>query len=89
MIAEVLCAIVSIALLTWSMATRPQKAQAPPGWYFSEGIRTSGDYAIKRSPPGGENDDPELPGTIRGRLHCTGGTRPIVVHYRAVGCQRR
>ena len=34
----------------------------------------------------GQCPDPKI--KIRGKIYCTGGTQPIIVDYKIVGCQR-
>jgi len=91
MIAEVLGSFVSILLLLAAMVVRPARATCPEPtrmWYV-EGIPRSGVFTCKRTPTGHENDSPERPGRITSRIYCTGGSLPIVVDFRTVGCQRR
>ena len=75
------------------VAVAPQRAQCPPGWWLGEGVRASGEYACHASLPRtcGEDGQPpcKQPARVRGRIYCTGGTRPIVhPDGRTVGCQR-
>lgn len=59
--------------------------------FYLEGVRPDGRYTCRRSPANDEDqrpfvhvlDDLEYPGFVT----CTGGTEPIVVNYRTVGCQ--
>ena len=71
------------------------RASCPPGWSVN-GIRPSGEYEClgELRPPGcGEPDATSppcmRPASSRGRLYCTGGTIPIVVDHKTVGCQAR
>lgn len=96
MLTEVACAIATILVLCWSTATRPRGARCPQGWYV-DGIRPTGRFDCARTPGGdimydGAGGYPDravdLPGRLGGRLYCTGGSHPIVVNERTVGCQR-
>jgi len=103
MLAEAICAITSIVLLVVGVALEPQHGQCPPGWYLRLGVRTSpwagrptGMYTCARPPVGGDDDaitgrstavDP--PGSLQGRIYCTGGSTPIELDHRTVGCQHR
>jgi hypothetical protein len=71
------------------------RARCPQGWRH-EGIRPSGDYRCKPSLVGGERDPAggidtavQPAGEIGGRIYCTGGSVPVVIDYRTVGCTRR
>jgi hypothetical protein len=95
-----LCAVLSLVTILAAAITRPTRAQCPQGWYLATGVRTSDTYAPRGSfacqrPPGGPDwtgTGPDLgtrpPGELRGRIYCTGGSSPIVVNERTVGCQR-
>lgn len=89
LIVEALCALFSIIALCTAMATQPRHAHCPPGWYV-DGVRPTGSYTCHRPPIGGEDADPPPPGSIQGRIYCTGGSSPIVNVNTgaAVGCQR-
>lgn len=63
---------------------RPVRAACPPAWHH-DGVRRSGAFECTRSPVG----DTWPPGRLEGRIYCTGGTVPVVVTERVVGCQRR
>ncbi len=100
-LADLLGAIVTLALLCYATTCRPDHAVCWPGWYVS-GIRPSGVYGCRRAPGGdplfdGAGGFPDRtvdrPGEYHGRIICTGGRRPIVVlayreaDARIVGCQ--
>lgn len=89
--------LVSTLVLVAGRVIRPTHAQCPVFWH-NNGIRPSGTFGCTRNPVG----DPEWdgtyqrqpdrsvvpPGEIDGQIYCTGGTHPIVVDDRTVGCQR-
>jgi hypothetical protein len=80
---ELFATLATVAILLVGMVTRPTHAHCPVGWHLSEGIRTRagyqllGAFACQRPLVGLENDAPEQPGTLRGRLYCA--------HPRSVG----
>jgi hypothetical protein len=88
-IEELLAGCVTLLILLAGMVVRPTRAHCPVGWHLSEGIRTHatwhpiGAFACRRPLVGLENDAPERPGTLRGRLYCT---HPRVVGVRHVHC---
>lgn len=97
---DLVCAIATTALLCCSAGVRPKAGRCPPAWYVN-GIRPSGTYECLRIPGGDPQYDGaggwpdraiDLPGSLRSRIYCTGGSHPIVVtsdrEGRAVGCQR-
>lgn len=102
MLVDIGSALLSIALLCCSIVTRPSTAACPMGSYVN-GVRPSGVYECRRKPSGNPLYDGaagypdrtvDRPGWYRGRIYCTGGSRPIVVlayrdgDARVVGCQR-
>jgi len=77
---------------------RPRTARCPVGFDLRTGVRSDGRFACWPHPVGDPRYDgtwgrPERsvqpPWVIESQLYCTGGTRPIVVDARTVGCQRR
>jgi hypothetical protein len=70
------------------------RARCPEGWSVN-GIRPDGSYECLSPIPRGcgepVGDSPPCPPTTlsRGRIYCTGGSVPIVVDNRTVGCQAR
>lgn len=84
-----------VVLLAFAFA-RPERATCPAGYYV-EGIRPSGSTLCRRSETGG----PDCAGAaacpdieidrhpIPLQIYCTGGSTPIVVDARTVGCTRR
>lgn len=96
MLVDLACALASVLLLCCAAATRPRVAWCPPDWYVN-GVRPSGLYECRRA-PGGEplydgaagypDRTVDRPGWLVGRIYCTGGSRPVVVTERVVGCQR-
>ena len=82
-----------------SLFVRPERAQCPPGW-FVEGVRRDGGTHCRRVIPDDPLDWPGDDRRDRGRrdvkpddtslpmqIYCTGGSVPIVVDERTVGCQ--
>jgi hypothetical protein len=94
MIDRVFCALITTIGLMFSSIVRPERVIAPVGWYV-EGVRPTGETVVRPSPPPNceepvpPHDGPCPPDDreIGVRVHCTGGTRPIVVNERVVGCQ--
>lgn len=93
-------AFVSMVLLCITFATHPIRARCPAGWGLDTGVRRDGSFECW-SPPASECRD-AMPGRasdecharfpapvhIDSQIRCTGGTEPIVVDERTVGCQR-
>lgn len=81
--------------LTWAIiaiaaVADPRRANCPAGWHV-EGVRPSGATTCRRAPQidTAEDDAHPEPDPAYGiAIHCTGGTSPIVVDERTVGCQR-
>lgn len=89
MVIEYLCALATCVVLAFSVFLQPTRATCPGSyWYLDEGIKSTGEFRCVQQLVGGENDAVQPPGEIYGKIHCTGGARPIVVNYRTVGCQR-
>lgn len=87
----------SALVLLVASVTHPRSAKCPPGWALLTGIRESGRFACYPPAIGDDyrdargivhDDSYQPPGELDGQIYCTGGTRPIVVDYRTVGCQR-
>lgn len=79
MVGDVLAALASIFLLCWSCALRPTRARCPDAWWVN-GVRPSGVWGCR--PADGRDLE------IQSRVYCTGGSIPIVVDDRTVGCTR-
>jgi hypothetical protein len=80
-------AIIAVASCTY----RPDRAQCAEGYYVN-GVRGDGRFECLRSPPVAKRDCTQPTGPSLGivsRIYCTGGSRPIVVDQRTVGCIRR
>ena len=96
MIVEAILSLTSIMLFVVAIAIYPSSATCPPGTYLGEGIRRTGDFACYSTitaccgEPKGPCEGIPCPEQKieRSRIYCTGGSRPIVVDYRSVGCQR-
>lgn len=94
--------LASVLLCIACAFVRPTRGECPPGWYVLDGVRTSdswrgqrGSFSCQRPPLGGDDDTltgkqtaVDQPGVLYAQIHCTGGTLPIVVNERIVGCQR-
>lgn len=95
MIDDFIFAIVTLIVLFTVAVIRPERIRAPVG-YNVEGVRPDGSTTIRVAPPRscGEPIPPNnQPCTHRdrsfgARIYCTGGTLPIVVDERTIGCQR-
>lgn len=91
---EIILALASEVLLLWAMATHPIRGHCPKAWYV-EGVQPAGDYACVKTPArnvcdtkaGCAGDEPRDP-RLRSRIYCTGGSVPVVVDDRTVGCTR-
>jgi hypothetical protein len=79
--------LLSLVTIAWCGLAKPNRIGCAPGWY-AEGVRPSGETVFRRSPRVVPDDD-DPAGAIGARIYCTGGTRPIVVDYRTVGCEAR
>jgi len=96
MLAAIVAMVFCIVLAEF--APRPSTARCPDGTYV-EGVRPDGSTTCVTRPPRG-CDEPagtaaeQRPCVFRERrvpergVHCTGGSRPIVVDKRTVGCTR-
>ncbi|HEY1814878.1 MAG TPA: hypothetical protein VGG74_21170 [Kofleriaceae bacterium] len=91
-----LVSILGILVIAVTLLCRPHHARCPAGWWL-DGVRPSGRYDCRRVPIGDDRRDAdgivrdhsyEPPGEIDGEIYCTGGSKPIVVDERTVGCQR-
>lgn len=94
--------VASVFIIIACAITRPTRARCPDGWILATGVRTAdgplgsrGSYACERPPIGGDSDvltgkstAVQPPGELLGRVYCTGGSTPIIVDYRTVGCSR-
>lgn len=96
MIAPVIIALVSLLLHLWDVIVRPQRATCPAAWY-AEGVRPSGETTCRPAPPPNCGEPtgeytapcPDDERELQREIYCTGGTQPIVVDSRTVGCQPR
>lgn len=90
--------LASLGLLLIATLVQPTAASCPPGRDLRTGIRRDGRFECWSAPVG----DPDWDGTwnrpergvqaddaISSRIFCTGGSVPIVVDARRVGCQAR
>jgi hypothetical protein len=97
MLVDITLAFFSICCLMWSMATYSTTGHCPDGWWVN-GVRPTGLYSCRprsllpdRPSRGHEQDEPDDPAAdheICNQIYCTGGSHPIVVDFRTVGCQR-
>lgn len=84
--------IVALALV---FVSRPTRVTCREG-YFVDGVRPNGKSTCRQVPPKncGEPSGPwkqacpKDVGDYEVAVHCTSGTRPIVVNERTIGCQR-
>lgn len=92
--------VFAVGIVVSFFFVRPERARCPSGW-FVEGVRPSGVSHCRRAPPDDPLDWPGNDPRDRGdrdvkpdnavlpvRVYCTGGSIPIVVDERTVGCQR-
>lgn len=93
---ETLFALFNVLLWCWILVARPTHFICPLGWH-DDGASRDGQFTCTRRPVGPLDWDgtylrPERstvpPGQIRGQIYCTGGSMPVVISDRAVGCQR-
>lgn len=87
-LAVALFGLMSLAIIVVAAVVQPERAQCPRGSYLHTGVRMSGRFECARTLLGRENDAEQPPGILHGRIYCTGGSSPIVVNERTVGCQR-
>lgn len=92
---EVGLALASVVCLCAAMVAQPQRARCPPRWR-NDGVRRDGSFECLRPLVGGVDDQPgtednavQPPGELLGRIYCTGGSVPVVVDARTVGCEAR
>lgn len=92
---ETLLAIASVLLCLVAVVRHPQQARCPGDWSVM-GVRESG-YTICTPPPppncgeptgAYQQPCPDDPRELGIQIYCTGGSLPIVVDSRTVGCQR-
>lgn len=83
MIDDLLFTVATMFVLLVATFERPSRLHAPRGFYF-EGVRPTGETTMRPSPRD-EHDEPR--GAIGARIFCTGGSTPILVSSRVVGCQ--
>ena len=79
MVGDVTATLLSIFLLCAAFVVHPTRARCPDAWWVN-GVRPSGDLACR--PADGRDVE------IHSRVYCTGGSSPIVVDDRTVGCTR-
>lgn len=84
---DLIACVATIVAMLASTLTEPQRAHCPRGYYVN-GVRPSGQYECRQSPPADDNAPDEIGLYYSARVYCTGGTHPIVVSYHTVGCQR-
>ena len=85
-----------LVVLLAAAVIRPTRARCPAG-FFVEGVRPSGTtQCLPVGPPSpscaGAVICPDTPGPAHGipiQIYCTGGSIPIVVDGRTVGCTMR
>ncbi len=93
---EIAITVYGILVTVLASITMPTTASCPMNMYV-EGVRPSGVTRCVRPLPDDPNHwpgepEPEpsrLEDEIPLRIYCTGGTIPIVVNERTVGCQHR
>lgn len=92
-----LAALVTCAALTYAWCVHPARARCPAGHDLRTGIRRDGHFecwpAVVGDPlydgaAGYPERGRQSDAILTGRIYCTGGTQPIIVDYRTVGCQR-
>lgn len=94
MIADLFATLIALVVTLPLVLLMPSSARCPVGWSLHEGVRRSGEFACygPLSPAGcGEPVGPEVPcrkpEITRSRVHCTGGSIPVVRDHRTVACQ--
>lgn len=83
--------LVTMVVLLAAALVQPHRARCPAGWWI-DGVRPSGAFACRAAPVRDtgartEVDDGTPDAELGGQLYCSGGTQPIVVDERTVGCQ--
>ncbi len=84
-IESALFALITLAIIVITSIAEPRRVRCPSGWY-AEGVRPSGATTCRRAPI---NDITPPTGAIDALVYCTGGSLPIVIDHRTVGCNRR
>lgn len=84
---DVLIGFVAACIVATFMMLAPRKATCRKGMYQAHGVTPSGKYLCRDVVPEGREDEIE-PEEYGGSIYCTGGSRPIVINERTVGCQR-
>lgn len=87
---DAIAAIASVLSLAWAMVVHPTHAACARGWFLDEGIQRDGAFRCVQRWTNNESPLATRPsGVIRGRIYCSGGSRPIQVQDgQTVGCQR-
>lgn len=83
---EIFLALLTGIILLVARVREPTRASCPKDWWLDTGIRRDGSFRCARP---SKNEAPPPPGHLGGRIYCTGGSVPIIVGVRTVGCQRR
>jgi hypothetical protein len=90
-----LASIASLFVLAVAQIHRPSTARCPPGWFISEGIRRSGEFACSLplpadcgEPVGAERPCPSMP-LIHGQIWCAETSEPVMIDHQAVACRAK
>lgn len=84
---EIFLALLTGVILLAARVREPTRARCPSDWWLSTGIQRDGTFRCAR--PMGRHEEAPAPGYLGGHIYCTGGSIPIVVDERTVGCQHR
>lgn len=78
----------SVILISMGVLFAPARLACPIGTYLSDGVSRAGWFVCRRTLTGTENDAEQPPGVLVNKVYCTGGSVPIVINERTVGCTR-
>lgn len=82
-------AALSVLVLAVAMLLQPARAACPHGW-VQAGVDRAGAFSCVHELVGRDWDPKAYrpAGTVYGRIYCSGGTVPLQVDERTVGCGR-
>ncbi len=86
MIPPALLYLASLLLRVVTAWTRPAMAECPRGWWLNSGVTRSGEFQCVPALLGNENDAPQPPGELHGRIY---GCSMPVWSGRRVSCRTR
>jgi hypothetical protein len=83
--------LTSIVCVITMQIVSPSHQTCLRGFYVN-GVRPNGSYECRSIPPRDDQLDEWIKSAVeqsyKAQVYCTGGSHPIVVDYKTVGCQR-